>query len=152
MKRLPSYFSFLTAFALTGLVLTGFAGCSSENAQFCDSQTPCDSPAQVCDLSGNRCVNSPELDAGSAVDAGPVCGGENACIEVPSEWIGPVALFEAETVAELPDCEGTFPEELATLGGDIAGADTCACECGDMQGLSCGPALISETTQSVAGS
>ncbi len=146
MKRLPTYFSLLTAFALSA-----FAACSSDNAQFCDSQTPCENSGQVCDLSDNSCINSTKLDAGIQLDAGPVCGGENVCIEVPSEWIGPVALFEADTVAELPDCEGTFPEELATLGGDIVGADTCACECGDMQGLTCGPALISETTQSVAG-
>ncbi len=117
----------------------GACDSDAENPNYCDAEKPCSSAGDVCDIVTNSCVTpTVEADAGADIDAAPACGDGNQCVAVPIEWTGPLVRFTADTAEDLPDCDGDYPEELATLGGEIETTEDCSCSCGDVQGATCG--------------
>lgn len=87
------------------------------------------SPADDAD---NTSIDAP-VDVG--IDA-PSCGSGASCVNIPTDWTGPVTYAEAS--GSVAACSGNYPTE-AFVGnqGFNAGAASCTCTCGAIS-LACG--------------
>ena len=77
--------------------------------------------------------------SGTGTGGGDVCGG--TCVApAPAGWEGPFEVFAAAGAP--PDCDAGYDPEADVLADFVAPGGTCACDCGQPSGLSCGNEIL----------
>jgi hypothetical protein len=81
--------------------------------------------------------------ASSAASGGMTTCGDDACLEVPTGWEGPVALYTGPGTAVPPACPAAIPQQMHEGYADLTvDPHTCnACEC-DSAGVVCGDVTV----------
>ncbi len=83
-----------------------------------------------CVPSPEDCTNGKDDNCDGLIDcADPVCGAYTCTTPVPAGWMGPVALWQANTPASPPGCDPGWGNPVDLHAGLSAAPATCGCAC-----------------------
>lgn len=106
----------------------------------CGSATSSDPDAPPATIDGNA---NPTIDAPPPSVDGASCGTGFTCLPAaPTNWMGPVMVYEGPGADPAPTCPASWPTEQQTVNGGLTSEGSCDCKCADPTGLTCGTASV----------
>jgi hypothetical protein len=108
----------------------------------CGSTKPSETDGSVSSIDGGGdVVDAAGADA-NTTDAAS-CGTGFTCLPAaPTNWMGPVMVYEGAGADPAPTCPSPWPTEKQTLNGGLQPQGTCDCKCAAATGMSCGSAKV----------